>query len=163
MGDLYTRAVAFATEAHAGQTRKIGPDGETEPYVEHCKRVAEMVWALTQSEELAAAAALHDVLEDTDVGLEAVAEEFGFTVTSWVVQLTDEYTPEAWPQWNREKRKAKEAKKHGEHEWPTRLVKLCDCIDNARSIEAVGGGFVQVWRAELAELLPLLMREASDG
>jgi hypothetical protein len=54
MSDL-ERAIAFATEAHAGQVDKLG-----ERYIEHCLRVMDAVSAPAKRE-----AVLHDVLEDS--------------------------------------------------------------------------------------------------
>lgn len=66
---MVARALAF--RAHVGQTRK---DGRT-PYVEHLKAVASTI--LTQypfEPELAAAAWLHDVLEDTTMTAKDLAD-----------------------------------------------------------------------------------------
>lgn len=49
------RAIAFATEAHAGQVDKLG-----EPYIDHCIRVMDAV-----SGPAKRVAVLHDVAEDT--------------------------------------------------------------------------------------------------
>ena len=59
-----TRAVAIAEHAHASQTDKLGA-----PYIHHVQRVIDRV-ALLAPAEIAAtcqtAAALHDLIEDTD-------------------------------------------------------------------------------------------------
>lgn len=63
------RAIAIAAEAHAGQTDKAGG-----AYILHPLRV--MLRVSTVDERIAAV--LHDVVEDTTVTLEALAEE-GFS------------------------------------------------------------------------------------
>ena len=154
---LPQRSLAFATRAHEGQTRDLG-NGETEPYVEHCRRVQASVALLCDDPEVQAAAALHDVLEDTDTTYLQLRDTFGVTVADHVFNLTDEYTPEGYSWLNRAARKDREAERLGGCLWQVRLIKLCDVLDNAASIEAKGGGFAEVWRAEKAVLVPLLLR-----
>jgi hypothetical protein len=57
------RAIAFATDAHSGQVDKLG-----EPYIAHCRWVMDGV---PDSDKRVAI--LHDVVEDTDYSLGAVA------------------------------------------------------------------------------------------
>lgn len=74
------RAIAIAAEAHAGQTDKGG-----QPYVLHPLRV--MLRVATESERIAAV--LHDVVEDSDVSLEALsAQGFSDDVVCAVEALT---------------------------------------------------------------------------
>ncbi|TGQ37762.1 MULTISPECIES: HD domain-containing protein [unclassified Mesorhizobium] len=80
MSVLY-RAAKIAEEAHAGQTDKTG-----QPYIEHCRRVADGVETLDQK----AVAYLHDVLEKGEGWsrdrLEAAG--FGSSIVSAVDALT---------------------------------------------------------------------------
>jgi len=80
MSVLY-RATKIAEEAHAGQTDKTG-----QPYIEHCRRVADAVETLDQK----AVAYLHDVLEKSEGWsrdrLEAAG--FGQSIESAVDALT---------------------------------------------------------------------------
>ncbi len=161
MGDLYTRALLFAADAHAGQTRDL-PGGGTEPYVEHCRRVAEMVALLTDDEATVIAAMLHDAFEQTSVSAADIRNligdrEMARNIIEMVIALTDIYTSVHYPRRNRAWRKAKEAERLGQRDWQVRLIKLCDVIDNARSIEVKGDDFASVWRAEKMALVPLLM------
>lgn len=153
---MFQRAIRFAEAAHRGQARKVDAT-TTEPYAEHPKRVAAMVHDLLRCEVWASIAVLHDVLEDTETTHADLVREFGEPVAKGVAVLSDEYTPDRYPHRNRAWRKRAEAERLRDQPWQVRLIKLCDCIDNARSIEAVGGGFVEVWRAELLDLLPRLM------
>ncbi|MBB1502835.1 HD domain-containing protein [Propioniciclava sp. MC1683] len=61
-----------ATDAHAGQVDKAGL-----PYIEHPRRVAARVAAQTADPDALAAAWLHDVVEDTAVGLDEL-RQLGF-------------------------------------------------------------------------------------
>ena len=58
--DRYTRAVDYAREAHATQTRK----GTQIPYLYHLLAVSSLVLEFGGNEDQAIAALLHDVIED---------------------------------------------------------------------------------------------------
>jgi len=74
------RAISLAAQAHAGQVDKAG-----QPYILHPLRV--MLRVTTEEERIAAI--LHDVVEDTSVTLEQLAEEgFSPTVVAAVEALT---------------------------------------------------------------------------
>lgn len=74
------RAIAIAAAAHAGQVDKAG-----QPYILHPLRV--MLRVATEHERMAAV--LHDVVEDTDVTLHALAAEgFAPEVIAAVEALT---------------------------------------------------------------------------
>ena len=49
---------------------------------------------MTSDQELLAAAALHDVVEDTDITLEQIRDEFGERIAALVAAETDELYPE---------------------------------------------------------------------
>lgn len=86
--DVY-RALRFAAERHSGQRRK-GSHGE--PYVNH---LIEVIWLLSEfggisDPILLSAAALHDVVEDTDTTLGELEREFGAAITRIVSDVTDD-------------------------------------------------------------------------
>lgn len=150
MTNLPERAARVAARAHAVQIRSGG-----EPYVCHCARVAKAVSLLCDDPEVIAAAWLHDVIEDCDVTAEQLLIQFGSRVAKIVVELTDVFTPREGL--NRAERKGLEAVRLAECSWEARLIKVCDVMDNARDIEAKGGEFAKVWRAEKAMLVRGLM------
>jgi len=80
---LIRAALKRAHDAHKDQTRASG-----EPYLLHCLAVAEIVHHLKLDHESVAAAILHDVVEDTDVTLEEVAQTFGEQVARLVDGVT---------------------------------------------------------------------------
>jgi guanosine-3',5'-bis(diphosphate) 3'-pyrophosphohydrolase len=88
--ELYGRALRFAATAHAEQT----VPGTTHSYVVHITMVAAEVIAALQAEphddhDLAVLCALlHDVVEDTPIGLRAIEQEFGARVAAGVDALT---------------------------------------------------------------------------
>jgi len=83
----------MATEAHAGQIRN-GAGGI--PYVEHPKAVAELLAEHGWTEEVLAAALLHDVIEDSDLALGDLEQRFGGSVAGLVGALSDNESIESW-------------------------------------------------------------------
>lgn len=77
---LLDQAIIFATKAHSGATRK----GTRVPYIVHPIEAAAIVSAMTDDEEVIAAAVLHDVLEDTDATWEELEEQFGRRIADLV-------------------------------------------------------------------------------
>ena len=83
---LLDRAIIFAVRAHAGTERR----GKGFPYIVHPMEAVEIVATMTPDQELLAAAALHDTVEDTDVTIEQISTEFGERVASFVAVESDE-------------------------------------------------------------------------
>ncbi len=77
--DTVARAYEFGADAHDGQTRKTG-----EPYITHPVAVAHELGRMHLDVEAIVAALLHDVVEDTEVTLEGLTEEFGEQVAALV-------------------------------------------------------------------------------
>ena len=78
--ELLDRAIIFAVKAHAGTERR----GKGFPYIVHPMEAMEIVSTMTADQELLAAAALHDTVEDTDVTVEQLREEFGDRIADLV-------------------------------------------------------------------------------
>ena len=76
-------ALEYSKKAHNEQFRKSG-----EPYIVHPILVATIVASITDDESMAIAALLHDIVEDTDVGIETITELFGSDVSHLVEGLT---------------------------------------------------------------------------
>ncbi len=76
-------AYEFGARAHEGQQRLSG-----EAYITHPLSVARTVAELSLDADSIVAALLHDVLEDTQVSLRALREEFGETVAQLVDGLS---------------------------------------------------------------------------
>ncbi|GAE35086.1 RelA/SpoT family protein [Halalkalibacter akibai] len=77
------RAFEFAEQAHEGQYRKSG-----EPYILHPIQVAGIIVGLELDPNTVAAAFLHDVVEDTDVTVEELKDEFNDQVAMLVDGVT---------------------------------------------------------------------------
>lgn len=81
---LISKAFDVARKAHDRVRRKSGI-----PYIYHPVEVAKIVSALLPGDEIAIAAGLlHDVVEDTEVQLDEIAQEFGTEVANVVDGLT---------------------------------------------------------------------------
>jgi guanosine-3',5'-bis(diphosphate) 3'-pyrophosphohydrolase len=81
--EILQRALEFAIASHNGQFRKSG-----EPYVVHPILVATVVASITEDSAMVIAALLHDVVEDTRVGIEAIRKHYGEDVAHLVEGLT---------------------------------------------------------------------------
>lgn len=76
----------FAARAHVGQKRKGGGD---RPYVQHPRAVSRQLRDLyPDNEDLAVAGLLHDVVEDTPIGIATVEAIFGPAVSALVWGVT---------------------------------------------------------------------------
>lgn len=123
------KAVAFASEKHASQTRKAS----TIPYIAHLIGVASLILEAGGDEDLAIAALLHDVVEDCGGApmLNEVRRRFGTRVAKVVDGCTDAYgVPK--PPW-RERKESYIARLKKE-DADTRLVSAADKLNNIRSI-----------------------------
>jgi GTP pyrophosphokinase len=76
-------AISFSTGAHQGQLRQSG-----DPYVSHPIAVARILTPLHLDAQAIIAALLHDVVEDTDVHIDNIAEAFGKPVAEMVEGLS---------------------------------------------------------------------------
>lgn len=77
--DLLKQAYIVARDAHEGQMRSSG-----EPYITHPVAVAHNLAKMNLDHETLMAALLHDVIEDTPVTKDELAELFGHTVAELV-------------------------------------------------------------------------------
>lgn len=81
--DLLNRAYVFAMKAHGGQTRQSG-----DPYFTHPLSVAAILTDLKLDPVTIATALLHDVVEDCDVSLADIQQDFGSEVARLVDGVT---------------------------------------------------------------------------
>ena len=83
---LLDHAIIFATKAHSGTPRK----GTNVPYIVHPIEAAAIVSAMTDDEEVIAAAVLHDVIEDTEATREDLLARFGRRITDLVMNESED-------------------------------------------------------------------------
>lgn len=146
-------ALRFATEAHGEQQRKF----TNEPYIEHPKRVAEIVRGIPHTSEMICAAYLHDVVEDTAVEIEEIQERFGAKVAQLVGELTDEFMKVNYPHLNRKARKQKEVERQSNISAQAKTIKLADVIDNTPDIVRNDPGFARKYLFEMEALTRVLV------
>ncbi|MBR3252799.1 bifunctional (p)ppGpp synthetase/guanosine-3',5'-bis(diphosphate) 3'-pyrophosphohydrolase [Candidatus Saccharibacteria bacterium] len=77
------KAVEMATKAHEGQFRKTG-----EPYIIHPLAVKKILEDWGMDEDTVIAGVLHDTVEDTDIALNDIKDEFGESVAFLVDGVT---------------------------------------------------------------------------
>ena len=77
--NIVQRAFVVAREAHEGQMRSSG-----DPYITHPVAVTVLLANMKLDHETLAAALMHDVIEDTEVSKQELADEFGDTIADLV-------------------------------------------------------------------------------
>ena len=120
----------FARDAHAHQSRKSG-----EPFFTHALTVTSILADLRLDVDTLIAAMVHDVVEDTDFGLEDIESRFGAEVANMVDGVTK---ISGLYQVNKEARKAETYRKLVlaiARDPRTILIKLADRLHNMRTIE----------------------------
>jgi GTP diphosphokinase / guanosine-3',5'-bis(diphosphate) 3'-diphosphatase len=126
------RAYRFAEARHAGQKRLSGDD-----FVEHPLAVAQILADLGLDTTTLSAALLHDVVEDTEVGLEELEADFGADVARIVDGLTKLQTIAFR---SREQEQAENVRKMivaMAGDIRVLLIKLADRLHNMRTLSAL--------------------------
>ena len=151
------RARVFATAAHAAvkQVRKY----TFEPYIVHPAEVASIVATVPHTNEMLAAAWLHDTVEDTGVCIAAIQMEFGNEIASLVEWLTDVSKPDDG---NRAHRKAMDREHSAAAPAAAQTVKLADLIANSRSIMQHDPEFAKTYLEEKRLLLKVMTKGDPD-
>lgn len=151
-------ALTFATKAHAGQVRKH----TGEPYICHPVEVAKTVAKYTEDINTIIAAILHDTVEDNkDITFEMITDTFGVDVSSIVYDLTDQYTKEKYPEFNRLYRKELELERQKKMTLQAKMIKMADIIDNVPSIVAHDKEFAKKYIPEKEKFLEEVKCEAA--
>ena len=162
---LVRSALEQARRDHAGQVRN-GSGGM--PYVEHPMTVAARLDEHGYGDEVLAAALLHDVIEDSETGLDELREKFGEEVAGLVGVLTDDEAIESYRE-----RKAEHRERVAAAEVEAMAIYGADKLTNVTTLrgayenegDAVRDEFKQpielkteIWEADLA----LLREKAPD-
>ena len=125
-------AYLLGAEAHRGQQRASG-----DPYITHPVEVARILAGMRLDMESVVAGVLHDVLEDTSVGKERIARDFGREVADLVDGVTKLSQIEA------SSKAVAQAENHRKMllamtgDVRVMLVKLADRLHNMRTIDAL--------------------------
>lgn len=158
--NLVVEAARFADQAHglAGQQRKY----TGEPYIQHPAAVADLVAPVISgldihngwmSDEIVAAAWLHDVVEDTAYRLFEIDDMFGHRVGVLVEWVTKISRP---TDGNRSVRARIDRDYLAQAPGPAQTIKLADLIDNTESIVTRDPVFARVYLKEKDALLGVL-------
>lgn len=139
----------FATAAHEEQVRKY----TGEPYISHPIEVMRIVKCVAHDEAMLAAALLHDTVEDTDVTIEDIRQQFGDDIADLVDDLTDVSKPEDG---NRVARKAMDREHSAQASPRAQTIKIADLISNSKSIIEHDRGFAKTYMTEKLQLLGVL-------
>ena len=132
--DLLDRAILFAVQAHHNTERR----GKGFPYIVHPMEAVEIVATITPDQELLAAAALHDTIEDTDVTVEDIRREFGDRVAELVHAESDQINGELFngeneeETWHDRKQAAIDRLAAASHD--AKIVAMGDKLSNMRAI-----------------------------
>ena len=86
MMELVSEAIAFAVKAHDGMRRKKSDI----PYILHPMEAAVIVGTMSEDQNLIAAAALHDVVEDAGISIDEIEARFGKRVRELVTSETED-------------------------------------------------------------------------
>ena len=130
--ELIKRAYTFAENAHQGQLRKSG-----DPYLIHPLTVAEIIADLRLDVGCICAGLLHDCVEDTSATVDDISKLFG----SDVALLVEGVTKLGKVRWQtREEHQAENFRKMllaMARDIRVILIKLCDRLDNMRTLGAM--------------------------
>ena len=129
--ELASEAIAFALKAHDGMRRKKSEA----PYILHPLEAAVIVGTMTDDQNLIAAAALHDVVEDAGVTIEEIEERFGKRVRELVESETENKREELPPSktWRIRKEETLEILKNTD-DLDVLIVWMGDKLSNMRAI-----------------------------
>ena len=127
---ILDRAIMFAVKAHTGTERR----GKGYPYIVHPMEAVEIVATITKDQELLAAAILHDTVEDTNVTVDQIREEFGDRVADLVASESDEMPVGVSEEdsWHARKQAAIDRLSHASRE--AKIVAMGDKLSNMRAI-----------------------------
>ena len=131
MMELVSEAIVFAVKAHDGMRRK----NSESPYVLHPMEAAVIVGTMTDDQNLIAAAALHDVVEDAGITMDEIEQCFGPRVRQ-LVECETENKREGLPPedtWRIRKEESLQVLKNAEDP-AVLMVWLGDKLANMRAI-----------------------------
>lgn len=129
--ELVSEAIAFAVKAHDGMRRKKSDA----PYILHPMEAAVIVGTMTDDQNLIAAAALHDVVEDAGITIEEIEARFGKRVRELVESETEDKRADLPPEstWRIRKEESLSVLKNTD-DIAVLMVWLGDKLANMRSI-----------------------------
>lgn len=139
-------AMKFAREVHKNQKRKYINTN----YSDHLAEVAGIVSTVEHNSYIIATAWLHDCIEDQNVSVEYLKENFGSAVAYGVNALSD------LEQGNRKTRKELARKRLSEADGWVQTIKAADIISNTYTIVEHDKKFAELYLKEAIAMLDVL-------
>jgi (p)ppGpp synthase/HD superfamily hydrolase len=127
MTPLLKRALDQAAVWHRDQKRKY--PGVDVPYMSHLAGVAILLARHGFDDEVVAAGALHDSIEDCGVTANDISQRFGERVARLVTAVTEADKSASW-----EERKQRYVEQFAKNPWEAQVITIADKIDNFQSI-----------------------------
>lgn len=124
------RAIEFAVKAHSNTERR----GKGFPYIVHPLEAMEIVATMTPDQELLAAAALHDTIEDTSVTIDDLRREFGDRVATIVEAESDKFLEGIPDEASWRQRKQAAIDRIAAAPFESKIVAMGDKLSNMRAI-----------------------------
>lgn len=124
------KAIEFAVKAHANSERR----GKGFPYVIHPLEAMSIVASMTPDQELLAAAALHDTVEDTGVTVADLRREFGDRVAALVEAESDVFVEGLSEEASWHDRKKAAIDRLAAAPYEAKMVAMGDKLSNMRAI-----------------------------
>lgn len=140
--ELLRKARAFATKFHKGQKRKF----TGEDYISHPAGLVRLLRGVPHTDEMLAAAWLHDTVEDTNATFGDVRAQFGVPVTELVRALTKVGVQDKAATIEQLRAASAEAQ----------TVKLADIIHNTANVREANPLFAETYLADKAKVLDAL-------
>ncbi|MCQ2076681.1 MAG: HD domain-containing protein [Bacteroidaceae bacterium] len=127
---ILDKALHFAVDAHANTERR----GKGFPYIVHPLEAVAIVATITPDQEMLAAAALHDVVEDTDISIDTIREEFGDRVACLVDSESEQKVEgkSETESWHERKQAAINRLANASHD--AKIIAMGDKLSNMRAI-----------------------------
>lgn len=139
---MVERAMRVAARAHRTQHRKASDL----PYISHPASVVMLLLrAGIDSEEILAAALLHDVVEDTDVSLDELHEQFPPQVVQLVMAMTERKQNDAGQNRSWQDRKEEHLVQIASANWEARAIALADKLHNLGAMLVDHHSGEEVW------------------
>lgn len=140
---LIQKAYILAKNSHGNQKRHSG-----DPYFAHPVAVAEIVISLKLDDQSIATALLHDVVEDTEVSLLEIKEQFGNEISSLVDGITKLGKIEVLPANERLAENFRKLTMAMSQDIRVLLIKLADRLHNMRTLHFVPSAEKKIKKAK---------------
>lgn len=153
--------IHFVNRHHSKIRRKF----TRQPYFVHLIRVATLCKAYNLDGHSVEVALCHDLLEDTDCSTYSLLDfltSIGYSsqqasaIVFHVIELTDVFTKQAFPEHNRAIRKALEANRLSKVSGFAQSIKYVDLMDNIRELISYDDSFARTYMKEKKHLIDVM-------